>query len=455
MPDDLATVNRARPSDRPDIPALTGLRFYAAFFVLIAHGCAAILADHETPDGAIYWVRQASGFGMTLFFVLSGFVIHYNYAHLVTAAGIRGVASYLWARFARLYPLFLLMMVVYLLVSSRHLDYWTGHPERLNSTLQALPYFLLSVQSWLYLVIDGNPLLDAIGGASPITWSISTEWFFYFFYLALVWLVLKLRRPLVTFIFLSLWCVLFTAGATALYNRTDPINAWALAHFGPVADAGERPQDSFVRWLLYFSPYLRLGEFVLGSLVAELYVQMRRNKVGALENLAGAAGFVAAVASVVWFTYAEYSPNIGMTVLREMNMNFALAPSAAVIIFCAARYRGAMFGLLTFRPVMILGEASYSIYLVHLVILTAAARLLAPAGHGIWYALVELLLIVLFVFVVSTALYAYYEAPARRLLRGFLAQPPAAGTAGGAGSASVILSPSGPVRSFSGPQSGR
>ena len=433
MPDELATINHSRPLNRPDIPALTGLRFYAAFFVLIAHGCAAILADHETPYGAIYWVRQASGFGMTLFFVLSGFVIHYNYARLVTAAGIKGVGAYLWARFARLYPLFLLMMIIYILVSSRHIDYWTGHPERLHSTLRALPYFLLSMQSWFYVVIDGNPLLDAIGGASPITWSISTEWLFYFIYLGLAWLVLRLHTPRVTLLVILMWCAAWTLIATGLYDRTDQINIWAVAHFGPVADLGERPQDSFVRWLLYFSPYLRLGEFALGSLVAEFYVQMRGHKVSEVENVAGVAGFVAAATSVVGVTYLEYSPNIGMTVLREMNMNFALAPSAAVLIFCAARYHGAVFRVLTCRPVMVLGEASYSIYLVHLVILTAAARLLAPAGHGTLYELVELLLVVLVIFLISVALYAFYEAPARRLLRGLwpgrrpLEQPAAPG----------------------------
>ena len=418
MPDELTEVERAGSPDRPDIPALTGLRFVAAFSVLLAHGFAAILAEHETQYGAIYWVRQASGFGMTLFFVLSGFVIHYNYAHRVTAGGARGIGSYLWARFARLYPLFLLMMLIYVLVSSRHIDYWSGHPERINSTLRALPYFLLALQSWFYVIIDGNPLLDAIGGASPITWSISTEWFFYFVYLALAWFVLRLRTPVLTVLVIVLWCFVWTAIAAGLYNRTAPINAWALAHFGPVADAGERPQDSFVRWLLYFSPYLRLGEFVLGSLVAELYLQLRSWKVTTLENLAGTVTFVAAAASVVWVTYMEYSPNVGTTVLRATNMNFALAPSAALLIFCAARYRGAVLRPLTTRLVLALGEASYSIYLVHLVILTAAARLLAPAGHGILHDVAELLGLVILILLISMALYACYEAPARSALRG-------------------------------------
>jgi len=146
-------------SRRQDVPALTGLRFVAAFSVLLAHGVSTILASHETTLGVVYWLRQASGFGMTLFFVLSGFVIHYNYAALVTEGRFRGIAAYLWARFARLYPLFLLMMLVYVLMNSRH-------PERFGGIARALPYFLMSVQSWFYVPIEGNSLIYAISGAS-------------------------------------------------------------------------------------------------------------------------------------------------------------------------------------------------------------------------------------------------------------------------------------------------
>ena len=70
-------------SGRQDVPALTGLRFVAAFSVLIGHGFSWILHNHETPGGVVFWVSQIAGLGMTLFFVLSGFVIHYNYGNLV------------------------------------------------------------------------------------------------------------------------------------------------------------------------------------------------------------------------------------------------------------------------------------------------------------------------------------------------------------------------------------
>ena len=208
-----ASMSKIHPDD---VPGLTGLRFLAAFSVLIAHAFAVLMQGHDTPGSVAYWATQASGFGMTLFFVLSGFVIHYNYATLVTAGGLRGVAAYLWARFARLYPLFLLTLLGYILISRKHFQFWTGHPEPFESVLQALPYFLFSVQSWIYHPIGDTTLIYAIGGSSSLTWSISTEWFFYFLYPVVAWLVLRSRAPRLTIVLALAWCALWIALATAL-----------------------------------------------------------------------------------------------------------------------------------------------------------------------------------------------------------------------------------------------
>ena len=67
--------------------------------------------------------------------------------------------------------------------------------RRFGSILRALPYFVFSIHSWVYTLIDGNPLISAIGGGSPITWSISTEWFFYLAYPLIAWLILRARTP--------------------------------------------------------------------------------------------------------------------------------------------------------------------------------------------------------------------------------------------------------------------
>ena len=402
---------------RPDVPALTGLRFLAAFSVLLAHGVAATVTNNEPPQGAALWLTRSSGFGMTLFFVLSGFVIHYNYAGLVSDGGPRGIAAFLWARFARLYPLFLLMMLIYVLVSQRHVAYWTGHPEQIDAIFQALPYFLLSIQSWIYKVIDGGWLIDAIRGGSPPTWSISTEWFFYLAYPLIAWLILRARSPAVILVVVCIWCVLWTSFSTGLWDRTPQIDTWAIGRFGPIAGV-QNHEDSFVRWLLYVSPYLRIGEFVVGALTAQLYVALRRRDVTRRENAFGGAMFWAAAVSVLLVNYLEYSPDVAMTIFRKMNMNFALAPSVALLVFCAARYQGAASRLLTSRPAIALGEASYSIYLVHSIVLIAAVKLTGGVAHGVAYNVMELIVLMTIVVAISLVLYAYYEAPARRLLRG-------------------------------------
>jgi len=401
---------------RPDVPALTGLRFLAAFSVLLAHGLSATLTNNEPPKGAVLWLMQASGFGMTLFFVLSGFVIHYNYAGLVTDGRLRGVAAFFWARFARLYPLFLLMMLVYMLVSQRHVAYWTGRPEDINAIFQALPYFLLSIQSWIYKLIGGGALVDAIRGGSPPTWSISTEWFFYFAYPLIAWFILRARAPAIILFVIGIWCVLWTAFSTGLYDRTPQIDAWAVDHFGPIAEM-QNHEDSFVRWLLYVSPYLRIGEFVLGAITAQLYIALQGRDVTRRENTLGGALFWAAALSVLLVTYLEYSPDVPMTIFRKMNMNFALAPSVALLVFCAARYRGAASQLLTSRPAIALGEASYSIYLVHSIVLISAVKLTGSAVHGTAYNVLKLIVLMTIVVAISLLLYTYYEAPARQWLR--------------------------------------
>jgi peptidoglycan/LPS O-acetylase OafA/YrhL len=398
---------------REVVPGLTGLRFVAAFCVLIAHSVTVLMGGHD-----VYWIKQASGFGMTLFFVLSGFVIHYNYAAVVTGRqAARGTAAFFWARFARLYPLLLLMLALYVLVSNRHFEFWTGRPERFIDVLRALPYFLLSIQSWLYLPIGDTSLIYAIGPSASLTWSISTEWFFYLVYPLAAWAIVGLRTPRSVALAAVAWCAFWIFVATSLYDRSPQLDAWAIAHFGPVAGAQEHPLDCFVRWLLYFSPYLRMGEFILGTLVAQFYVQLQARKATAVENALGNAIFVAAVVSVFVISYFAYGPGIAMNVFEKMDMNFALAPSAALLIFCAARYRSVVSRLLNTPALIALGDASYSIYLLHLGVLLAAVWLTGSAERSLVFDCVRLVVVGAAIITVSMLVYRFCEAPAREWLR--------------------------------------
>lgn len=400
-----------------DVPGLTGLRFLAAFCVLFAHCFAVLMRRHETTSDIIFWLMTPAYFGMTLFFVLSGFVIHYNYARLVTNGRFTGIATFWWARFARLYPLLVLTLFLSALLSFRPLHFLAGDREAVYTTLQALPYFLLSIQSWIYLPIGENSLIYTIAGSGSLTWSISTEWFFYLLYPCIAWLVLLARRPSITALFVLAWCAIWISFSSGLYDRAPQIDAWGIAHFGPIADMQQHYQDSFVRWLLYFSPYLRMGEFVLGAIVAQLYVQLQGMKVTSRENSIGTSVFAFAAASVFLITYLGHSENIGENIFHKMSLNFALGPSAAALIFCAARYRNVATRLLMSSPALLLGDASYSIYLLHFNALVLVAWLTESATHSIAFDAITLVVAMLIILLSSVALYRYFERPARNWLR--------------------------------------
>src|SRR5262249_26048672 len=97
----------AAPQRRGDIPTLTGLRFVAAFTILFMHTLEWTSPINDA--GFLTLLAAAVGLiGMPLFFVLSGFVIHYNYgASFHEQPYATSLRNFFSARFARIYPLFL------------------------------------------------------------------------------------------------------------------------------------------------------------------------------------------------------------------------------------------------------------------------------------------------------------------------------------------------------------
>jgi peptidoglycan/LPS O-acetylase OafA/YrhL len=149
---------------------------------VIAHGADTSLHIDGLPSALNHWLETLAAFGMTLFFVWSGFVIHYNYRTLIRERGLSGIGQFLWARFARLYPLFFLILMIDVMLGDRLYDVLAGVNDNFQDTLYALPYFLTLTHSWIYTVIGKNALIYQIGNNVPVTWSISTEWAFYIAY---------------------------------------------------------------------------------------------------------------------------------------------------------------------------------------------------------------------------------------------------------------------------------
>jgi peptidoglycan/LPS O-acetylase OafA/YrhL len=340
----------------------------------------AVYASHVGPPQGSPAPLNAffgSGYcGVTIFFVLSGFVLAFNYFEDMRRLEPGAVYDFFVARFARVYPLYLLVLL-YLVVRQHALggeaDGWWQH--------------VLALQAW-----DPNDV-DAYAFNGP-GWSIGVEFFLYACFPLLVPLLARLRVPR---------DVLLTAGAVAL--AMVGLVVWFV-----VAGKGDLPWTdggSAHRWL-YRTPLTRLGDFLLGILVARLFVQIGgRAGVARLGHWLAPAAALALVGLMAW-------PDLLFT---AWSWDVAYAIPAAVLIFgLAVAPTGWLARGLALPVVVLLGEASYAFYLVH-------SPAISFLGAGAWSERVSGSIVALEAFnvaaiaMLAVGLHLFVERPSRRWLR--------------------------------------
>lgn len=82
-----------------ELPALTGIRFYAALAVFLSH-VSLIPKMEELSDG--HKLFNLGIVGVSFFFVLSGFILTINYADLFRRGiAASGYTRFVWGRFSK------------------------------------------------------------------------------------------------------------------------------------------------------------------------------------------------------------------------------------------------------------------------------------------------------------------------------------------------------------------
>jgi peptidoglycan/LPS O-acetylase OafA/YrhL len=378
-----------------DLPALTGLRFFAAFFILVGHATPMMLKFTPSPQLVINVTNCIIEVGMELFFVLSGFVIHYNYADVGRRPHPQNLARFYIARFARIYPLYVLFLTL------QHVLH--------GGDLRATAFFLGMTQSWVFIIFGGVPLIGHL--SAFVTWSISTEWFFYCLYPVVGWLLAMTRHRLIASLVLVGLAWLGLALVVVLYLHDREINAFAQAVWGP-------PGIAFWGWLISLSPVGRLPPFLIGVATAHIFMTRYGRPVSESERRLGMILLTLALACLISMCGAQ---SVGSRYVNSIAL-FVYSLSIAVIIFCCARYRSPFSRFLSVPLLIACGDASYSIYLFHLSVLevTKVSDILPWTWYNVFYVGFHFAAAVLITIAFSTVMYRVYEAPARVATRALL-----------------------------------
>jgi peptidoglycan/LPS O-acetylase OafA/YrhL len=370
-----------------EILPLTGVRIIAALWVVFFHIRGNLYLEFPWLSRIAGPILDHGDLGVDLFFALRGFVRALNYIDRIgDRLSRRGTARFLWARLARVWPVYFVTLNIAAI--------WHGWLMLRGGPDPVVPedFSALGYLRQLTMVVMWNqPDSDRVTWDGP-AWSISCEWLVYLLF------------PLVALLLLRLsWVLrirhLVVLGAIALF----PAILLAL-----------------VSGTLY-SPYLwvlrLLGSFVAGGiacLVARRVAKTQRNDTIAAWSTAGIAVGIVAILYLAQITgHQRYYVLVA----------FLFTP---MLVALAVSDRG-LSKVLSTRPFVLGGYFSYSLYLVHMLLIEPIwwAQNMWPQVFAPHTVLMKFMFLSLPVVacVAAYAMWRWVEEPARKAMRA-MTKPP-------------------------------
>lgn len=350
---------------------LTFTRYLAALTVVFFHfGQNAFPASNSLLKPII----TAGPIAVSYFFVLSGFIMavayyaplkHDNAANFNTW-------KYWLARLARIYPVYL---VALLLMIAANLRGDGSDPLTVALSLSML-------QAWIpgYAMTLNSP-----------GWSISVELFFYLSFPILLFIVRKDRLKQLLLISLIVW-LLSQVVQTWLHN---------LPNYAPAS-----PLHEFI----YYNPLMHINTFMIGFVTGVYFCDGKFNGLNNRWN--GLLALLVTTAICLALIY-ETSLEAAAGLLIDYN-NGLIAPLFLALIVILAQNNGLIKKVFSIPVLLLLGEASYSLYILQRPVYGIYDRTLGswlPMDANLHFYLFALLLTIL-----SIVSFKYFETPLRRII---------------------------------------
>ena len=310
---------------RPPLPALTGLRTVLALTILMFHFTPAGLTWAAHPSFTLYPIIDIGYVFVSFFFLISGFILSYNYAH--RPGGVLK-ADFWMARFSRLYPVYLLTMLIslpMLLVewhSRSHGAFWAG---AVTTPLLLQGFFPHLATFW-----------------NTVSWTLSCE---VVLYLAFPFL-LKLHWPQSTrklvFMVMGFWLLGLVPHTVYWLTNPDHLALPVTRYNGGT-------------WLdtLKYTPVAYLCTFLAGLTLGRLH-DAANFSVDQRMRL-GIGGFLLA-----WLAIYHLAPRMPYILVH----GGLLTPVWSLVILGLAG-TSPLARLFSWRPLVAVGTSTYALYLLH------------------------------------------------------------------------------------------
>jgi peptidoglycan/LPS O-acetylase OafA/YrhL len=299
------------------ILSLTSLRFFAAFWVVLYHSAEGVF-PHARDLSTIHGTILDMGYvAVSFFFTLSGYILAVTYLPRDTSR-----KEFWWARFSRVYPLFLLTLLLDVPQYIAGLTKQVGHQEAIHLTVVRLLGNMAMLQAWFltFRAMDWP------------NWSLSVETFFYLLFPFLI-------------AFIARWSTRSIAVAGLLTYVIGMLGVSLALH-------SHLPPD-----VLKFNPGLHLHAFIFGALLAAIRLRTEVNPRFAPLLLSGATICFAVVVACYKFIPLPFIHD-GL-----------LVPAFACLILACHSGNRLIETVLSLKWLVILGEASYGLYLIHIPLL--------------------------------------------------------------------------------------
>ena len=375
------------------IPILTPLRGIAAICVVFFHATLILFPQWMVPLTEYTHFVENGFLWVDLFFILSGVVMRHVYQpSFVQDISLSKWKSFMWMRFARIYPLFFITLIVLILwetvKASNGIGFYGGALFE-KWGMSGIPAFegpFNRTESILanILMLHGLIVKDLSWNIS--SWSLSVEWLSYMVFPFLVPLLLR-KKISSLFPFICMLGLLYINHSKGSLDVTGGLLAFIRA----------------------------ITSFTLG---AWMYTVSDSAKQQRLLNNDFALWTILAVC-------------IGLLHLQKTSFhNVLVVSSFAALVFISAQQserNTPVFKLLDNRFTRFLGDISYSLYLWHAVLLLAGievAYLLFPEQLAIWQnqtswgtACIGAIVFISIAIGISTLSYYWIEKPAMKALR--------------------------------------